>query len=169
MYKLIMLFISGLALGLIAQMAMGKPPVASKVMLEHGRHLVRIGGCNDCHTDGYINTNGQVPENQWLMGSHLGWYGPWGTTYPVNLRIVAHGLSEKEWFKQLRTAQARPPMPWYMFRNMSDYDLASLYYFIRSLGPVGKAAPNYLPPGQKPSPPYFELVLPPAPPAKAGS
>ncbi|MGH8377842.1 MAG: c-type cytochrome, partial [Gammaproteobacteria bacterium] len=163
---LIMLSILGLALGLMVQTATSKPPTPSKAMLERGRHLVITSGCNVCHTAGYGDKAGQIPESQWLMGNTVGRHGPWGTTYPVNLRIVAHGLTEREWIRQLRTAQARPPMPWFVFRSMSDYDLASIYYFIRSLGPVGKPAPDYLPPGQKPNPPYLELVLPPAlPPA----
>lgn len=157
-------------LGAAVQSAQAAPPAnANKAMLEHGRHLVMTSGCNDCHTDGYINTNGTVPQSQWLMGSHVGWNGPWGTTYPLNLRIVAHGLTEQEWIKQLRSTQGRPPMPWYMFKNFSNYDLASIYHFIRSLGPVGEPAPMYLPPGQKPNPPYFELVAPFSPPAKPGS
>lgn len=171
MYRTALILMSlVLTLGLTAPLADAKPPTANhKAMLAHGRHLVMTSGCNDCHTADYGNKVGQIPESQWLMGNSVGWYGPWGTTYPPNLRIVAHGLTQKGWIKQLRTYQGRPPMPWYFFRSMSDYDLASIYQFIRSLGPVGKPAPGYLPPGQKPNPPYFELVLPPAPPAKPGS
>ena len=33
---------------------------------ERGRSAVVIGGCNDCHTDGYLQTEGDVPEEQWL-------------------------------------------------------------------------------------------------------
>jgi hypothetical protein len=42
----------------------------------------------------------------------------------------------------------------------------ALCRFIGSLGQAGEAAPAYLPPGQQPSPPYFQLVLP-APPAES--
>src|SRR5215212_12212744 len=54
--------------------------------VERGRYLVKVAGCNDCHTAGYAMAGGKVPESQWLMGDHLGWRGPWGTTYAVNLR-----------------------------------------------------------------------------------
>ena len=54
--------------------------------LARGKYLVTIGGCNDCHTAGYAMTNGKVPEKDWLAGDRLGWRGPWGTTYAVNLR-----------------------------------------------------------------------------------
>lgn len=168
MYKLIMSCVLALVAGIAAQTAIGSPATKDQAMLAHGRHLVMTSGCDDCHTDGYMSRNGQVPESQWLMGSSTGWHGPWGTTYPPNLRIVANGLTQKQWIEFLRTAKLRPPMPAYVFKSMSNYDLASIYQFIRSLGPVGKPAPDYLPPGQTPNPPYFELVLPPAPPAKPG-
>jgi hypothetical protein len=30
--------------------------------IERGRYLVKITGCNDCHTPGYIQNAGKVPE-----------------------------------------------------------------------------------------------------------
>jgi mono/diheme cytochrome c family protein len=55
--------------------------------VKRGRYLVQIGGCNDCHTAHYPEKGGKVPEAQWLTGDALGWQGPWGTTYPTNLRL----------------------------------------------------------------------------------
>jgi mono/diheme cytochrome c family protein len=34
---------------------------ASAADIERGRYLVRISGCNDCHTPGYLQHNGEVP------------------------------------------------------------------------------------------------------------
>ena len=56
-------------------------------MIEHGSYLVTVGGCNDCHTAGYAESAGEVPESDWLQGDSLGWQGPWGTTYATNLRL----------------------------------------------------------------------------------
>ncbi|HEX5314334.1 MAG TPA: cytochrome C [Gammaproteobacteria bacterium] len=142
---------------------------ANQKMVAHGRHLVMITGCNDCHTPGYGNEAGQVPERLWLTGERIGWLGPWGTTYAVNLRLLAASLDEKQWIEQLRTTKARPPMPWYVFASMSNYDLASIYRYLRALGPAGGPAPAWLPPGKKPSPPYFEFGPPAAPPPAAGT
>ncbi len=61
--------------------------------LEHGRYLVKIAGCNDCHTAGYAASGGKVPESQWLLGDETGFSGPWGTTYPGNLRLVLSTMS----------------------------------------------------------------------------
>ena len=64
---------------------------------DRGRYLVKITGCNDCHTPGYAQTGGKIPEKDWLTGSSLGWRGPWGTTYAPNLRLFRQHLSEDEW------------------------------------------------------------------------
>ena len=47
--------------------------------IEWGRYLVKIAGCNDCHTPGYTMRDGNVPVSQWLLGDKLGWRGGWGT------------------------------------------------------------------------------------------
>lgn len=31
--------------------------------VERGRYLLKIAGCNDCHTPGYLMAEGKVPEN----------------------------------------------------------------------------------------------------------
>lgn len=136
---------------------------ASKPSIERGRYIARVAGCNDCHTPGYAMTGGNVPEKDWLVGDRLGWQGPWGTTYPANLRMVLGTLSEDDWVKLARTAQYRPPMPWFALRDMSEEDLRSLHRFVRSLGVAGEKAPAYLPPGQVAQGPVVAFPMPPAP------
>ena len=60
--------------------------------IEHGQYLIKVSGCNDCHTAGYIMLDGNVPVNQWLKGDVFGWRGGWGTTYPSNLRLFVKDL-----------------------------------------------------------------------------
>lgn len=60
---------------------------SDKSSVDRGRYLITIAGCNDCHTAGYPESGGKVPEFQWLKGSPIGYQGPWGTTYPANLRL----------------------------------------------------------------------------------
>ena len=122
--------------------------------IDRGRYLVKIAGCNDCHTPGYAQTGGNIPEKQWLTGDQVGFRGPWGTTYPVNLRLYMQKLTENEWIKTGHTAQFRPPMPWFALRDMTAQDLGAIYRFTRYLGPVGEPAPAYVPPGQEPKGPY---------------
>jgi mono/diheme cytochrome c family protein len=127
-----------------------EPPTQARKghgLIERGRYLVKTTGCNDCHTAGYTQTGGKTPEKDWLQGDALGWQGPWGTTYARNLRLHFSRLSEQQWLQQARTMQARPPMPWFSLRDMSDADLKAIYAYIRAAGPAGQAAPAYLPPG----------------------
>ena len=122
---------------------------------EHGRYLVKITGCNDCHTPGYAEAAGNIPERDWLTGDTMGWRGPWGTTYASNLRLYMQSLSEDKWVTIAHTAQFRPPMPWFALHDMTEQDLRAIYRFIRNLGPAGKPAPAYLPPDKESEGPYI--------------
>jgi mono/diheme cytochrome c family protein len=112
--------------------------------VRRGKYLVKITGCNDCHTPGYIKNQGNVDESQWLTGETLGFQGPWGTTYPPNLRRLAANLTAEEWLVAARRPM-RPPMPWFALRDMTDEDLAAIYHYIRALGAGGANAPAYAP------------------------
>lgn len=122
---------------------------AEQKLIDRGRYLMKIAGCNDCHTAGYAQSGGNVPEAQSLTGDALGWQGAWGTTYASNLRLTVANINEDEWVRRARAAKYRPPMPWFALRDMSEADLRAAYRFIRSLGPAGKPAPAYVPPGEK--------------------
>ena len=137
--------------------AVAMPAMAADKTIEHGRYLVRISGCNDCHTPQYMQNDGTTPEARWLTGTVIGFNGPWGTTYPSNLRLVAMAMTEQQWLARSR-GPLRPPMPSPSLRAMSDDDLKAIYHYIRSMGPAGDPAPAYVPPGQKVSTPYFEFV-----------
>jgi len=120
----------------------------SAPLVERGRYLVTVSGCNDCHTDGYAQSGGMVAENDRLLGSRVGFKGPWGTTYPSNLRLVAAGMDEEQWLQQARM-ERRPPMPWFNLRDASDEDLRAMYRYLRQLGPKGEEVPAYVPPDGK--------------------
>jgi mono/diheme cytochrome c family protein len=133
-------------------------------LLARGEYMVRMSGCNDCHTPGYDQAAGDIPKERWLVGSPLGWHGPWGTTYPANLRLKAAEMDEAGWLKYTGELHTRPPMPDFNLRAMKEDDRRAIYRFIRSLGAGGQPAPAYMPPGNKPQPPYVDFVMPPGPP-----
>jgi mono/diheme cytochrome c family protein len=133
----------------------------SDPQVDRGRYLLKITGCHDCHTPGYAMTGGKVPEAQYLVGDALGWRGPWGTTYPVNLRLYMQDLSEDQWIKKAKTLTTRPPMPWFNLHDMTRADLRAMYRYLRHLGPAGKPAPAYVPPDQTPPPPFVQFPAPP--------
>jgi mono/diheme cytochrome c family protein len=129
---------------IVARGAAAQEPEASSI--ERGRYLVRIGGCNDCHTAGYPQSGGDVPESRWLTGNAVGFQGPWGVSYPANLRLRLQEMNEEQWMAAAR-APRLPPMPWFNLRDMSDADLRSIYAYVRALGPAGKPTPMSVPPG----------------------
>jgi mono/diheme cytochrome c family protein len=153
--KLALVF--SIALAALAANAHAADPNANKRTLERGKYVAMIGGCNDCHTSGYPERGGKVPESEWLTGVSVGFQGPWGTTYPANLRLVAQSLTEAQWVARFRS-EMRPPMPWFNLNAMSDADVRALYRYVRSLGAKGEPAPAYVPPGQTAQTPYFVFV-----------
>ncbi len=145
----------GLAATVCAPAAAG--PAADSKLLARGKYVVATSGCNDCHTAGYPESGGRLPETEWLTGNTVGFSGPWGTTYAANLRLTAQVLSESGWLARART-EMRPPMPWFSLRDMNDADLRAVYHYLRSLGARGEPAPAYAPPGRKVATPYIEFV-----------
>ena len=162
---LVTLILFGLFFWNLAQSATFKPLESKSGFkmkpVENGRYLLKIAGCNDCHTAGYLPSEGNVPENLWLTGDTFGWNGPWGTTYGTNLRLLINELTEKEWIEFATTLKNRPPMPWFNLNAMTHDDLRAIYQFIRYLGPDGKPAPDYVPAGQEPAGPH--AIFPPPP------
>lgn len=142
---------------LATQAASAAGPARDASLIERGKYLAQVGGCNDCHTPGYMPSEGKVPMEQWLTGTSVGFQGPWGTTYPANLRLYMHSLSEAQWLARARQPM-RPPMPWFNLSLMTDRDLIALYRFVRSMGPAGEPAPHAAQPGEAVSTPYFEFV-----------
>lgn len=140
------------------------PRVAAGSMIAAGQYLVTIGGCNDCHTGDWAETNGDVPVQDWLTGSPIGWRGPWGTTYASNLRLLVRDMSEDAWVTMLKTRADRPPMPWMNVNRLDDNDARAIYRFIASLGVRGERMPAALGPDVEPKTPYF--LLEPQPPRR---
>lgn len=132
-----------------------KPNTVSAKTLARGKYMVQTGHCNNCHTSGFTGKQGNVPEKDWLLGSTpLGYRGPWGTTYASNLRLTVPQFTQQQWIKYAKAVTPRPPMPWWALRDTTDADLGAMYQYIRHLGPAGEPAPDFVPAGQEPKPPY---------------
>lgn len=81
--------------------------------VDWGKHLVTIGGCNDCHTPKKMTPMGPVDDSTLLLSGHpekmpapdvdrkqmeskglivtstfTAWIGPWGITYAANLNLT---------------------------------------------------------------------------------
>src|SRR3989475_10027987 len=152
--------------GMIAALALTLAPLSARAQgssqIERGRYMVLTGHCNNCHTAGYAQKEGNVPEKDWLLGSGaLRWRGPWGTTYASNLRLTVPAMTGEQWVQYIRTFKPRTPMPWWSMKETTEQDLRAMYQYIKSLGPAGKDAQPCLPPGKEPQQPYHQAQLPP--------
>jgi len=86
--------------------------------------------------------------------------GPWGTTFAGNITSDATGIGnwKEEQFKNaLRHGKYKgldaermlmPPMPWDDLRNLSDEDIESIFYYLKSTEPVNNVPPAFIPAGK---------------------
>ena len=134
-----------------------KPPDSKQI--ERGRYLVMITGCHDCHTPNYIAKGGKVPAKDFLTGDKLGWRGPWGTTYPTNLRLYFSEITDVQWIQVAKTIETSPPMPYFALNAMTRTDVLAIYEYIRSLGPAGEPAPKSITTDKEPPQPYVQFPM----------
>lgn len=110
--------------------------------------------------------NEQLPPlprgEEWVsFSSNLtAFVGPWGVSYAANL--TPHETGTGNWtFEQFKTAIRKgkykgleggrdllPPMPWTMYRTMTDEDLLAVFTFLKSIKPVDNLVPSPLSPNQ---------------------
>lgn len=96
-------------------------------------------------------------------GDLTAWAGPWGISFAANLtpdQNTGLGIWTEDMFiRALRTGkhmgQSRPilpPMPWHVFKNMTDDDLKAIWAFLKTLPPVTNHVPDAVinePPAEK--------------------
>jgi hypothetical protein len=85
------------------------------------------------------------------------WVGPWGISYAANLTSDATGIgnwTESNFIIALRKGKYKgvesgrtllPPMPWAMYKYMSDDELKAIFAFLKSTKPVKNVIPEALP------------------------
>ena len=150
------------AIASIVICAAGAAPALAQgpVSVERGLQVSIVGGCHDCHTEGYNEAEGKIDPAKAMLGNHVGFRGPWGTTYPTNLRQIASFLTEKGFVVAMKHLHTSPPMPWYNVRAMDESDIRSFYQYLKSLGDKGEPAPANLGPDVEPKTPYIQLAPP---------
>ena len=111
-----------------------KAELARQAKVRRGEYLVRIGGCNDCHTPLKMGPSGPEPDKSralsghpeslqmppapklgngpWVMagaGTNTAFAGPWGVSFTANLtpdRLTGIGIWDEAMFvKTLRTGR----------------------------------------------------------------
>ena len=80
--------------------------------------------------------------------------GPWGQSYAANISSAVTGIgnwSEEQFFTAIREGKSKgirenrpllPPMPWFVYRNMSDFDLKAIFSYLKSTRPVENRVPG---------------------------
>lgn len=90
-------------------------------------------------------------------GTNTAFAGPWGVSYTANLtpdRMTGLGIwTEDIFIKTIRTGRhwgvsrpILPPMPWSVYRNMTDEDLKSVFAYLRTIKPIKNQVPEPVPP-----------------------
>ena len=107
---------------------------------------------------------GLIAPDKWgaLTNNHLtAWVGPWGVSFAANLtpdKETGLGNWTPEMFiAALRTGKNRgtgrailPPMPWVMYKGMTDADLRAIFAYLQSIPSIKNLVPAPLPPNMIP-------------------
>ena len=74
--------------------------------------------------------------------------GPWGQSYSANISSDETGIgnwTEEQFLRAIREGKSKglkegrpllPPMPWFVYRNMSDLDLKAIFAYLKSTKPI---------------------------------
>lgn len=108
------------------------------------------------HREGSVLPPPPAPSGPWIATASAeltAWSGPWGVSYAFNLTPDENtgigSWSEETFVQAIRTGRhmgvARPilpPMPWNVYRNLSDEDLKSIYAYLRTVPPIHNRVPQ---------------------------
>jgi cytochrome c553 len=114
---------------------------------------LRFSGYQSANASPKADSN--VVKQGWLLfGSDLTTaVGPWGQSFAANLTSDATGIGnwkEEQFIKALREGKYKgldntrpllPPMPWFVYKNLNDDDLKSIFAFLKSTNPVKNVVP----------------------------
>ena len=80
--------------------------------------------------------------------------GAWGQSFSANISSDATGIGnwkEEQFIKALREGKSKgldgtrpllPPMPWFVYKNMTDEDLKSIFAYLKTTKPVHNLVPQ---------------------------
>jgi hypothetical protein len=104
-----------------------------------GRYLTKIGNCEYCHTPS-DKMDRPLPGMAFAGGKYIDKF----PTPSANITSDPSGISyydDAMFIRALRTGRVgarllNPPMPWWVFRNMSDDDLKAIFAYLQTVTPV---------------------------------
>ncbi|MGK2861261.1 MAG: c-type cytochrome [Chitinophagaceae bacterium] len=93
-----------------------------------------------------------------VTGDLTSWVGPWGISYTANLTSDSTGIGswkEEQFFRAIREGKFKglvtnrdllPPMPWQMYRNMTDNEIKAIFAYLKTTKPIKNVVPQPVPP-----------------------
>ena len=113
--------------------------------VSRGHYLAQIASCIDCHTP-EDKMHRPIKGMEFAGGKQIEGF----PTRSANITPDPSGISyydEATFVKALRTGHVgartlNPPMPWWVFRNMSDDDLKAIFAYLRTVKPVHNRVVN---------------------------
>jgi hypothetical protein len=114
----------------------------------------RFGGHLSTVPTGKVNTS--VINDGWALFAMdlTSAVGPWGQSYSANISSDETGIgnwSEEQFMIAIREGKSKgmkegrpllPPMPWFVYKNMSDTDLKSIFAYLKTTKPVHNVVPG---------------------------
>jgi mono/diheme cytochrome c family protein len=159
------------ALGAVAALAAGSVATAVRAddAVARGAYLVRVMGCNDCHTPGVFL--GKPDFSRALAGSDVGFEVPglgihWGPNLTSDKETGLGKWSEAEIITAFTRGIAPdgtrliPTMPYNDFAGLTPADQHAVAAFLQSLPPIHNAVPAATRPGETPTAPYMTVLMP---------
>ena len=100
----------------------------------------------------------------WILFNHdlTAIVGPWGASFAANLTSDETGTgnwTEEQFFTAIRKGKYKgmegsrdllPPMPWQVYRNMTDNDLRAIFAYLKTTKPVRNIVPAPIAPNDIP-------------------
>jgi len=117
--------------------------------VRRGEFLVRIGGCETCHTA----TN----SKRYILGMEFagGTVFRHGNDFAASSNLTPDpsglfGFDSRRFVQTIRSGHtgARPlfsAMPWYFYRRLTTADLAAIFAYLRAVPPVSHRVDNAMP------------------------
>jgi len=127
------------------------PLTAHSHAIKRGQYLVRLAGCETCHTPRYAE--GFITGMEFAGGSvfrHANAEADAASNLTPDLTGIG-AYTEQQFISIIRTGHSgsRPinsAMPWLFYRNMTDSDLRAIFAYLKALPPISHKIDNTQPP-----------------------
>jgi mono/diheme cytochrome c family protein len=168
-WSVCLLATSAIVLAIVAVRANPAAGRGDNTQIERGKYLVQLGGCNDCHTPGYLL--GKPDLSSYLGGSDVGLEVQGAGTFVGRNLTPDKETGLGNWTKKQIVIAIQtgvrpdgrllaPVMPWRAYSRLTKSDAGAIADYLRSLPPVRHEVPGPFGPSQKPTVVRMTLVPP---------